>query len=126
MQTYRGQLRNACPGDIKLLKEHTSRVAEETTQMKIDDASEECETQLGMAIVHYILFITQQHLKVLSFLDRTDSMVEPQKLKVWDEYKKLLQSAQPTKREQLSFQSLLTEITCLPKVPVNRYLFVIG
>ncbi|XP_076225112.1 uncharacterized protein LOC143174695 [Nomia melanderi] len=100
--TYRGQLQNACPGDIKLLKEHTSRVKEEITRMKINDAGEEYETQL----------------------DRTDSMLEPPKLRVWDEYKKLLESAQPTKRE-LDFQSLLTEITCLQKVPVDRYSFEI-
>ncbi|XP_078043677.1 uncharacterized protein LOC144473581 [Augochlora pura] len=93
--TYRRQLQNACPGDIKLLKDYAGSIKAETK--RIDDDGEEYETQL----------------------DRSDSMLESPKLKVWEEYKKLL-LFKTTYKPQKDLQSLLTEITCYPRVLVKK------
>ncbi|KZC04785.1 Deleted in lung and esophageal cancer protein 1 [Dufourea novaeangliae] len=97
--TYRNKLQNACPGDIKLLKECTGSAKEAKQELRIeDDDYEEHETKL----------------------DPSGSVLEPPKSKVWDEYKKLLQLERSTPKRQIDFTSLFTDITCLKRFCLDK------
>ncbi|CAL7935611.1 unnamed protein product [Xylocopa violacea] len=102
---YKDKLKNACPADIKMLKQSTWIKSTSKCDLKPKDTDfEEYEADLD---VHH-----------------SDLAMESQKLRTWDEYKKLLESSRlkPRAEAEPCFQPILTDIAFLPKIRIDEYL----
>ncbi|XP_076759937.1 uncharacterized protein LOC143428736 [Xylocopa sonorina] len=99
----RDKLENACPADIKMLRQDTRIESTSKCDLEPRDADiEEYEVDLD---VHH-----------------NDLTMEPQKLRTWDKYKKLLESSRLKPRAEPCFQPVLTDIKFLPKIRIDKYL----
>ncbi|XP_076248658.1 uncharacterized protein LOC143188336 [Calliopsis andreniformis] len=99
---YKDKFHNTCPADVRLLKDYTHELKAEDSTFINDIDKDDCkeyESKLD--------------------LSRSDSLLKPSKLKIWDEYKRLLQLR--TTPKPAGPKQWLKHITSLPKICVDRY-----
>ncbi|KOC63253.1 Deleted in lung and esophageal cancer protein 1 [Habropoda laboriosa] len=100
---YKDKLRNACPADIKTLKYCTDIVQDESkSEERIKPTDTDYEEQ-------------EAHLDT-----HPSELIELPKVRIWDEYKKLVESSRLRPRRRPTLKPELSNVTSLPKIRIDR------
>ncbi|KAK1121376.1 hypothetical protein K0M31_010670 [Melipona bicolor] len=104
--SYKDKLQNACPADIKALK----RNIQEDLKPKYEEIKSKDADFKGY----------ERDLEI----QPSELTIEPLKVKIWDEYRKLLELSKLESKPKASSKQPLTHVTSLPKLRIDKHYFV--